>query len=146
MREHKYKVWDKHLKKMLDFNEDQLSCYGYDPKTGNFILVTDADYIWLQYTGLKDKNGVEIYDGDIIVKDEYLWFDDDKPNYRGTVEWIFSAWQVVAHCVNKDKSGISDGINNGLNDEGEDEGSCSMWEVIGNIYENPELLTHDHTA
>lgn len=98
-----------------------------------------------QYTGLCDKNGKKIYEGDIVViPGQYIWFDDGKPNYRGTVEWIYSQWQVVAHCVNKDKRGMSDGINEGLNDIGYDEGDESCWEVIGNIYDNPELLEVEH--
>jgi len=94
-----------------------------------------------QYTGLQDRNGKDIYEGDIVVvPNEYIWFDEGKPNYRGVVEWLFSAWQVIQYCVNPEKRGISDGINCGLNDDGEDEGANSIWEVIGNIHENPELL------
>lgn len=94
----------------------------------------------MQFTGLHDKNGKEIYEGDIVVKDGYIWFDDGEPNYRGTVEWIFSQWQVVAHCVNKDKRGISDGINEGINDDGVDDGENTRWIVLGNVHENPELI------
>jgi len=43
--------------------------------------------------------------------------------------------------VNSEKRGISDGINEGINDEGLEEGLKSDWEVIGNIYENPKLLS-----
>ena len=93
-----------------------------------------------EWTGLLDKNGVEIYEGDIIVQDCYPWFDNKAINYRGTVEWIYSQWQIILHCVNPDKRGISDGINEGINDEGFGENQCTPWEVIGNIYENPELL------
>lgn len=93
-----------------------------------------------QFTGLLDKNGKEIYEGDIVVKDGYIWFDNCEPNYRGTVEWIFSQWQVVAHCVNKDKRGISDGINEGINDDGVDDGENTRWIVLGNVHENPELI------
>ena len=93
-----------------------------------------------QYTGLKDKNGKEIYEGDVVVQDCYLWFDEGKPNYRGTVEMIYQQWQVVAHCVNPDKQGISDGINESLNFNGFEDNEKTNWEVIGNIFENPELL------
>jgi uncharacterized phage protein (TIGR01671 family) len=94
----------------------------------------------MQFTGLLDKTGKEIYEGDIVVDEDYPWFDNKEPNYRGVVEWVYSQWQLIAHCVNPNKSGISDGMNYGLNDNGFDDGENSTWEVIGNIYENPELL------
>jgi uncharacterized phage protein (TIGR01671 family) len=98
----------------------------------------------MQFTGLLDKHGKEIWEGDIITQDEYIWLDNGKPNYRGTVEWIYSQWQVVAHFVNSSKRGISDGINKGLNEEGFEEGAKTSWEVIGNIYENSDLLGREY--
>lgn len=97
-----------------------------------------------QYTGLKDKNGQRIWEGDIVVQDCYLWFDNGRPNYRGTVEWIYSQWQVIAHCINPNKGGISDGMNQGLNDDGFDDGVNSDWEIIGNIHDNPDLLKEEY--
>lgn len=128
-----------------DINED----YGCDGScTNESVAHCECNPIFenasvvaqLQFTGLFDENGKEIYDGDIVVKNCYMWFDEGKSNYRGTVEWIFSQWQVVAHCVNKDRRGISDGVNIGLNDDGREEGERTDWMIIGNIYDNPELL------
>lgn len=118
----------------------------YEPEEESFGHLLEGDnkddYVVMQYTGLKDKSGKEIYEGDIVVQDGYIWFDEDKPNYRGVVEWVFSGWQVIAHCVNEDKRGISDGMNYLFNDEGEEEGANSTWIVLGNIYETPDLLPH----
>lgn len=94
-----------------------------------------------QYTGLTDKNGREIYEDDIVViPNQYIWFDGKDPNYVGIVEWLYSQWQVIARCVNQGRRGISEGMNYGLNDYGWDECVKSDWLIIGNIYENPELL------
>ena len=150
-REIKFRGW--HTIKKIMFSaetmaNDQLTLL----PTGQFINVSGQstklsrifsreEFIPIQFTGLLDKNRKEIYEGDIVVKKGYIWFDEGKPNYRGTVEWIYSQWQVVAHCINVDKRGISNGINEGLNDDGVEEGKKSGWEIIGNIYENPELLT-----
>lgn len=126
-----------------------------------FFTDITEDVIILQCTGLKDKNGKLIYESDIIViPNQYPFYDyknkedmkqdlnstegeikgESVLNYIGIVEWIYSQWQYVYHCVNPNKRGISEGINQGLNDFGFDETENTCYEVIGNIYENPELL------
>lgn len=69
-----------------------------------------------QYTGLKDKNGKEIYESDIL-----LWFEENI-----TVIWDddFSGWATSWGCGT---AGLRVGV-------------AELCEVIGNIYENPELL------
>lgn len=142
-REIKFRAWDKEKKCWEYWNNDMYLSFGgdlYQHGCDECGEPSNELYEIVQYTGLKDKNGKEIYDGDIVVKAGYIWFDNGVPNYRGSVEWIYSQWQVVAHCINPNKRGISDGINEGLNDTGFEEGSFSDWEVIGNIFETPELL------
>lgn len=118
--------------------------------------------VWhvMQCTGLKDKNGKLIYEGDIIViPNQYPFYDYKNKeeyqdlnktdgeikgetilNYVGVVEFIFNGWQYVLNCVNPLKRGVSNGINHHLNEQGFEEDENSCYEIIGNIYENPELL------
>lgn len=78
-------------------------------------------YVIMQSTGLKDKNGVDVYQGDIIrctrgCPHEVIWLEE----YGGAFFGGMPAWYLS-------------GLKKGYAWTGEEE-------VIGNIYENPELL------
>ena len=104
-------------------------CFDVDKK----IMVEDCSHIQrdglevMQFTGLFDKLGREIYEGDII---EYSSRDDcgGLDIWRGSVEFTDCAFQVK--------------LVDGCNFNGSYEFLCdwSECEVIGNIYDNPELL------
>lgn len=93
-----------------------------------------------QYTGLKDKKQKEIYEGDIVTGTDYPFIDEEKQNYVGVVVFYDDAasFGYGYECVRKDKRGISNGINNEF--EANENLICEDLEVIGNIYDNPELL------
>ena len=78
-----------------------------------------------QYTGMKDKNGVEIYEGDIIMLGNF-----------GTV----FVWYNTKRCSFELRVYVSDG---GFVDSLKDF-NTDIYEVVGNIHDNPELLKGNH--
>jgi uncharacterized phage protein (TIGR01671 family) len=108
----------------------------FKPRTPMFEQTTvfwDWDKIHLmQYTGLKDKNGVEIYEGDILeyVSPEYV--GDDERIDRYVVEWV--GYGFEARWINPPQPNFSSDGHLSLKTPDED------MKIIGNIYENPDLL------
>ena len=135
MREIKFRAWDKTHKKMfIRFfyisNMGHIYVdgdpYGMEMSSKRYMIPTDS-LILMQYTGLKDKNGKEIYEGDILKCNQFkplveirwdpervclsMWSNDHSEFYWKDFEsWIF--------------------LGNVL----------TNLEIIGNIYENPELI------
>lgn len=91
-----------------------------------------------QFTGLYDKNGKEIYEGDILRGDEYPFNCDGVDNYFAEIVWadnVCGFYRLTHKKPNSTVRGISHG-----NWEQLDEDDIKSFEVIGNIHDNPELL------
>ena len=123
-REIKYRAWLKEEKKILnvetiDFSEKSIQYLKKNEIINVYLLKTTflEDVELMQYTGIKDKNGKEIYEGDIIIC-KY------GPEIMMEVKWVDEGFRTL-------------GKYNGDNYVGYVKNSA---EVVGNIYENPELL------
>lgn len=123
MRDIKFRAWNEVEEKMLNWNEF------LDTNMKNtFIAPESTGLILMQYTGLKDKNGKEIYEGDIVRCKQYI------------------GGNFVEHCIEKGFIEFRNG-EFGLHRKQGYYQSLSKFieyayefEVIGNIYDNPELL------
>lgn len=91
-----------------------------------------------QFTGLHDKNGKEIYEGDILRGDEYPFNCDGVDNYLAEVVWadnVCGFYRITHKKANSTVRGISHGNWSELDEE-----DIKSFEIIGNIHDNPELL------
>ncbi|MBS7578391.1 MULTISPECIES: YopX family protein [unclassified Enterococcus] len=103
--------------------EKYVSVWGYDENKFPFKL--------MQSTGLKDKNGVEIFEGDIVEGNQYLTSTDTVP---GKVKGVAKYSETKTMFYLDDGSNRHDAFINSLGS------SIYQFEVIGNVHENPELL------
>ena len=92
-----------------------LEVYAYPDGTTSYACSSADKRILMQYTGLKDKNGKEIYEGDVVQV-----FYDKHPQEKGN-----EAYTVVIRDMMEDNfTGVGKGLG----------------EIVGNIWEHPDLL------
>ncbi|NSM92047.1 hypothetical protein HRD98_02755 [Enterococcus faecalis] len=141
----KFRAWDTYEKEMLE-NVTPL----FDDSNSMMAIITDFQikgspgtseieigsydttfnwdefpYVIMQSTGLKDKNGVEIFEGDIVQ------YRDGEYSYLGIVK---------RDCYQFFIDGIEPDANYDFIDVSNTFDGTSSLEIIGNIHENPELL------
>ena len=126
MREIKFRAWDKKKKEMIPWDELKAD---YD----FYITVSSSRAIPMQYTGLKDKDGKEIYEGDIV---RYDLGEREEEMEGERYCYGFVEYKNGAFWVNEKEEG-DNWVEVPLIEQFEE---YSSWEPIGNIYEKPELL------
>lgn len=140
-REIKFRAWDTVCERMY-FPDDVSGPLFY--LSGSLSLdrswVT-GDFRLLQFTGLADKNGTEIYEGDILEKREMDYHSDECRRWE---EGGYDGPEPEKTLIKRDVCTLEHFRywlkNESFGYEGEDMESPYEWTVIGNIYENPELL------
>nr|DAK02975.1 MAG TPA: YopX protein [Caudoviricetes sp.] len=117
----KYRAWDKTYKKMYEVDEIHWACGEFDFIGDAITFKRGADEVELmQSTGLKDKNGQEIFEGDILKSNKYITS-------------VF--YERGAYCVKFSRTPNTTVTMNVISFI-----EKYKTKIIGNIYEDPELL------
>lgn len=125
MREIKFRAWGKNSKEFLQDKN------GYGLTLKEIQNIADID-LWefQQFTGILDKNGKEIYEGDVVKTPQQKYIK------QWVVEYDYDGNLILSNQINSEMS-LYDFEDMILNKE-----NCYIKdiEVIGNIFENPELI------
>lgn len=105
--------------------------------TGIAFYEIDPDTI-CQCACLKDKNGKYIFEHDIMKGYSYPYLSDGNHNYYGLCDWFENVKAFMIYTIKNPDAKIS-GISHG-NTEFMEEWDPEMWEIIGNEFDNLELL------
>lgn len=144
MRQIKFRAWDKQREEMWKYVLNEMSdvdCYDDNLSMWSVAKMMekgdDSRFVFMQYTGLKDRNGTEIYEGDILLVISEIYTNFGKtPTGRFSKEYYEVIWKDDGwgHKVLKSDHTIEGTEIKGL------KVITKYAEVIGNRCANPELL------
>lgn len=132
-REIKFRLWSKISKKFIETNNPNLEfvinnngyLYSIENFYGEIYVLPQMDIEVLQFTGLQDRNGKEIYEGDIL---KYNFPYDERLKHISLVKFVETEASFGLKDIYGDEIPLYRIAAN------------NYFEIIGNIYENPELL------
>ena len=131
MREIKFRAWNKEHGEMVystnNFLYEKREFYPFCFEVG-FSHYPEENWEIMQFTGLLDKNGKEIYEGDIVKYEALTRFHDDCDHEREVVKY------------DEKKSGFSPMIWQKVVEDGFYNYEIENLEIIGNIHQTPELI------
>ena len=129
-REIKFRAWLKEEKKIvnvetIDFTDKSIQYLEKSEIINAYLLrrVSFDDVELMQYTGIKDKNGKEVYEGDIVI------LNDAEEENRCVVKYKYGSYILIDGDLREDLSNVE---------------SDKFLEVVGNIYENKNLMEENN--
>ncbi|GAB3997663.1 hypothetical protein GCM10028807_43270 [Spirosoma daeguense] len=138
MRQLKFRAWTRfntiyrmdYLSGFFLYGEEEGQIHLFMPNNGGDFVVPQKNVVLMQFTGLVDSDGRDIYEGDIISIDDkttYKVFWDDQNCY----------WAILS------RQGDENGPYGGALIQNTGFSKSRRRIIIGNIYQNPELLTEE---
>jgi uncharacterized phage protein (TIGR01671 family) len=124
----KFRAWNKKclsMHEVIILTKHSVTCRP-EKFLENPIVLGYKEFELMQFTGLKDKNNIEVYVGDIIESDSGLKYDVRFGEWSGSIGFYVDTKSALGDYP------IGSDNYNGIN---------TAIKVIGNIYENPELTT-----
>ena len=130
MREIKFRAWLKEEERMVNVSDisfigEEIDIYEGDSSSGDWRPFEDM--VLMQYTGLKDDDGIEIYEGDIVECSDSYGNESHVAEVKHRTDIDYPAFDLVPY-PDVESNAISYYLADG------------KIEVVGNIYEDPELL------
>lgn len=111
---------------LLQWKDGDATICANESENNNVLIKHDVNPDTVgQYTGLKDRNGKEIYEGDILVQE----IQDNIGLFKDYFEARWEPVGFIGICLNNESKGFTDALE-----------SCTDYIVCGNRWDNPELL------
>lgn len=130
LRKIKFRVWDEEINKMtvvdrINFRDEEVEIVTAETKsTEDYYTCSFNDIKLMQYTGYQDEVWTDMYEGDVVDFIDY-GFNDNEYNCRGEIIFEDGTWHITNSISTSELFNYDGGAI----------------KVIGNIFENPELIS-----